>query len=238
MNRIKMGPLATATDSRQAPSLDFSKTSFSTTGPTLFLPMHYEPGYSYPLVVWLHSDGDDRQQLNRILPEISMRNYVGVGPEALAGNRHTGYVWEQTAAGIDHAVQSVCDAIDYAQMNLNINTERILLAGYGAGGTMAYRVGLEIPQLVSGIVSLNGALPEQATPLRGWMDCRDLPVFWGHCRKSLQFSEERLCHQLKLLHVAGFTVTLRQYPHGDELPTQMLSDLDRWIMEMIGSAII
>jgi len=233
-----MGPLATATDSRQAPSLDFSTDSLVTSDPTLFLPMHYESGHSYPLIVWMHSDGDDRQQLNRILPEISMRNYVGVGPEAMVGNEHSGYIWEQTGDSIDHAVQSVCDAIDYAQMNLNINTDRILLAGYGAGGTMAYRVGLEIPQIISGIVSLNGALPEQSTPLRGWMDCRELPVFWGHCRKSLQFSEERLCQQLKLLHVAGFTVTLRQYPNGDELPAQMLSDLDRWIMESISSAIL
>ena len=233
-----MGPLATSTDSRQAPALDLSKRPISSIDPTLFLPMHYESGYSYPLIVWLHSDGDDGRQLNRILPEISMRNYVGVGPEAMVGNEHVGYFWQQSGQSIDHAVQSVCDAIDYAQMNLNINTDRILLAGYGAGGTMAYRVGLEIPQVVSGIVSLNGALPEQATPLRDWMNCRELPVFWGHCRKSLEFSEERLCDQLKLLHVAGFSVTLRQYPHGDELPTQMLNDLDKWIMEMIGSAIL
>lgn len=239
MNRIKLGPLATATCTQEAPSFDFSKSSIgSATDSTLFVPLHYEASYAYPLIVWLHSDGDDRNQLSQIMPELSMRNYVGVGPRALEGNEQRGYHWEQSTASIDYSIQAVCDAIDYARMTLNINSERIFLAGYGAGGTMAFRVGLEIPEVVSGIVSLNGPMPDEFTPLRDWMRCRDLPLFWGHCRKSLAFGEEQLCAQLKLLHVAGFSVTLRQYPNGDELPTQMLGDFDRWIMEMIETSIL
>lgn len=238
MNRIKIGPLATATCNPKAPALDLSKQWFaSPADPTLFVPMHYESGYSYPLIVWLHSDGDDRDELSRVMPELSMRNYVGVGPQAASGNEHHGYYWEQTPSCINHSVQAVCDAIDYARMTLNISSERIFLAGFGAGGTMAYRVGLEVPEIVSGIISLNGPMPDDLTPLRDWMRCRELPLFWGHCRQSLEFSEDKLCEQLKLLHVAGFSVTLRQYPNGDELPTQMLGDLDRWIMEMIQSAV-
>lgn len=238
MNRIKIGPLATATCSQQAPALDPAKKTFgAATDPTLFVPMHYESGYAYPLIVWLHSDGDDHYQLSRIMPEISMRNYVGVGPRAMRGNERSGYYWQQSSSSIDFSIQAVCDAIDHARMTLNVNSDRIFLGGYGAGGTMAARVGLEIPELVSGILSLNGPLPDDLTPLRQWMRCRDLPVFWGHCRKSLEFGEEQLCAQLKLLHVAGFSVTLRQYPNGDELPTQMLTDLDRWIMEMIESSV-
>jgi phospholipase/carboxylesterase len=200
--------------------------------------MHYESSYSYPLIVWMHSDGDDRNQLARIMPELSMRNYVGVGPQAAVGNESRGFSWEQTPASIDHSIQAVCDAVDHARMTLNINSERIFLAGYGAGGTMAYRVGMEIPEVVSGIVSLNGPMPSQLTPLRDWMRCRELPLFWGHCRKSIEFGEQKLCDQLKLLHIAGFSVTLRQYPNGDELPTQMLDDLDGWIMGMIKSSIV
>lgn len=200
--------------------------------------MHYEPGYAYPLIVWMHSDGDDRNELSRIMPELSMRNYVGVGPQAVSGNDSHGFYWEQTGDSINHSVQAVCDAIDHARLTLNINSERIFLAGYGAGGTMAYRVGMELSEVVSGIISLNGPMPSERTPLRDWMRCRELPLFWGHCRNSIEFGEPQLCDQLKLLHVAGFSVTLRQYPNGDELPVQMLSDLDRWIMETIETSII
>src|SRR4051794_19841644 len=46
----------------------------------VFAPLHYESNYAYPLLVWLHGPGDDESQLKRIMPLISMRNYVGVGP--------------------------------------------------------------------------------------------------------------------------------------------------------------
>ena len=36
-----------------------------------------------------------------------------------------------------------------------------------------------------------------------------------------------------LFHAAGMSVTLRQYPCGDELTTQMLRDLDVWLMEQV-----
>ena len=45
-----------------------------------FLPLHYEHGYAYPLIVWLHGHGDDERQLRRIMPLLSMRNYLAVAP--------------------------------------------------------------------------------------------------------------------------------------------------------------
>jgi hypothetical protein len=38
---------------------------------------------------------------------------------------------------------------------------------------------------------------------------------------------------LRLLHSAGCTVALRQYPGGDELTTGMLADINRWMMERV-----
>jgi len=38
---------------------------------------------------------------------------------------------------------------------------------------------------------------------------------------------------LRLLHTAGISVTLRQYPCEHQLSEQMLRDVDRWIMEQI-----
>ena len=45
----------------------------------LFTPLHYERNYAYPLIVWLHGPGDDERQVTRVMPLVSMRNYVGVG---------------------------------------------------------------------------------------------------------------------------------------------------------------
>jgi phospholipase/carboxylesterase len=36
-----------------------------------------------------------------------------------------------------------------------------------------------------------------------------------------------------LFHSAGMVVSVRQYPCGDELTTQMLHDADVWMMERV-----
>jgi len=54
-----------------------------------------------------------------------------------------------------------------------------------------------------------------------------------HCRDSETYSVDQVCDELALFHAAGMSVTLRQYPCGDELTTQMLRDLDVWLMEQV-----
>jgi len=54
-----------------------------------------------------------------------------------------------------------------------------------------------------------------------------------HCRDSVAYPVARVCDELMLFHAAGMSVTLRQYPCGDELTTQMLRDLDVWLMEQV-----
>lgn len=206
--------------------------------PKLFLPLHYEPNYKYPLIVWLHSGGDDAAQLLRVMPSISLRNFVGVAPAGNLGSPAKGYQWSQSPSGISAAVERVSQAIDHAQIKASIRPDRVFLAGFGNGGTMALRVGFELSHLVAGVLSFNGPFPQGMTPLRDWMSCRKVPLFWSHGRKSEEFCEGKLCDQLKLLHIAGFNVTLRQYPHGDELPASALADANRWIMESISSAIV
>lgn len=261
MNRIQLSPLATLTTTHDPSQTEASQptpaaaqiarslrgltpepagssaTKSALTTPSLFTPLHYEPGYAYPLIVWLHSNGDDQNQIQRMMPSISLRNFVAVSPQANVGSQAAGYHWQQSSSGIEEAQAAVMQAIDHAQLKLNIAPHRIFLAGYGGGGTMALRVALELSHCLAGVVSINGPLPSGLTPLRDWMSCRQLPIFWAHCRKSQEFPESLLCDQLKLLHVGGFSVTLRQYPAGDELPAQSLQDLNNWIMESFASTI-
>ena len=260
MNRIKISPLATRpleeNNSAKSESSNLklqcsddlfeqSETalplgindSFSISDSCLFVPLHYEANYKYPLVVWLHNNGDDPQQLHRVMPKLSLQNFVAIAPHAALGDEHTGFYWEQDAASINFAADAVIGAIDYAMARTNICTDRIYIAGFGAAGTMAYRVALTHPDIFGGVASINGPLPEGETPLGRWGSSRNIEVFWAHYRKSSEFDQEILCRQLKLLHVAGFSVTLRQYPGGDELAAPALADLNRWIMQMNDSTI-
>jgi phospholipase/carboxylesterase len=61
-------------------------------------------------------------------------------------------------------------------------------------------------------------------------------VLLATARRSTRYPEAQVCRDLRLLHSAGVSVTLRQYPGGDELTTTMLADLDRWMMAIVSSA--
>lgn len=258
MNRIKISPLAshpidettTSTKGILIPKMEKACQSsddmdlglaiaspFSIADSCLFVPLHYEKNYRYPLIVWLHSNGDDPQQLHRIMPQLSLQNFVAVAPSAPVGNCQTGFHWDQDLECIDYATDAVVQSVDYAMARTNIAADRIFVGGYGAAGTMAFRVALTHPDLLAGVASLNGPLPEGNAPFGQWGVSRNLEVFWAHCRKSAEFAQEKLCEQLRLLHVAGFSVTLRQYPGGDQLSSAALSDLNRWMMDTIDTTI-
>jgi phospholipase/carboxylesterase len=126
----------------------------------------------------------------------------------------------------------VSAAIDDASRQLNISSSRVFIGGEGCGGTMAFRLGFSRPEWFAGVLSLNGELPSGFNPLARLNACRRLPVFWTQCRRQSAFDEGTLGQNLRLLHAAGFNLTLRQYPSGDQRAS-MLADANRWIMELV-----
>lgn len=200
----------------------------------LFAPLHYEAHYAYPLIVWLHGSGDDERQLTRIMPIVSLRNYVAVAPRGFplpSGGAY--YGWPQTPDRIQEAEQRIAECVEAASERLNIASKRVFLAGFDAGGTMAFRAAMDLPHRFVGVLSIGGSFPTGHTPLRRLAEARRLQVFLTAGRDSLRYPAAAVCDDLRLLHAAGMSVTLRQYPCGHELSPQMLRDADRWIIEQI-----
>ena len=44
-----------------------------------FLPTGYEPNYPYPLLVFFHGHGSNEEQILRLAPRLSRRNYICIG---------------------------------------------------------------------------------------------------------------------------------------------------------------
>jgi phospholipase/carboxylesterase len=201
----------------------------------LFVPHHYEPNYAYPLLVWLHGPGDDQRQLGRVMPHLSLRNYVAVGPcgcsAPLPGE--LGFRWSQTPRAIEQAEQRVFDSIDFACGRYHIAAEHVFLGGFQCGGTMALRVGLQHPERFAGVLSIGGSFPEGLSPLARLRQIRQLPIFIAQGRDSLEYPLQQSCDELRLFHVAALHVTLRQYPCADDLTTAMLADANAWLMEQV-----
>ena len=207
-----------------------------------FLPLHYESGYAYPLIVWLHGRGDNEQQLRRVMPLVSMRNYMAVAPRGLPvgsannanlANDRQQYGWPQSDEPIQQAEQRVFDSIERAGRKCHVNARRVFLAGFDCGGTMAMRIAMSHPGRFAGVLSLCGAFPAGRTPFGNLTAARRLGIFLASGHKSLRYPASRVCEDLRLMHSAGLSITLRQYPCGHELMPQMLADVDRWIIEQI-----
>jgi phospholipase/carboxylesterase len=202
---------------------------------SLFAPLHYEQNYAYPLVIWLHGPGDNERQLQRVMPLVSMRNYVSIGPRAphrVEGGEF-GYQWTQSDSDVFTAEQCVFECVNLVAERFNIAAGRIFLAGYQCGGTMAFRLGLKHPQRFAGVLSLGGPFPSGNTPLAFLEDARRLPLFITQGRYSTMYPVETTCQELRLFHSAGMHVTFRQYPCGDDLLPQMLHDMNVWIMDRV-----
>ena len=125
---------------------------------SLFSPLHYEQDYAYPLIVWLHGAGGDENQLKRIMPHVSMRNYVAVAPrgttEMETASGRPAYTWCQSTDAIAEAESHVMQCVEIAQQRLKVHPQRIVLAGMAEGGTMALRLAMAQPNFFAGAMSL------------------------------------------------------------------------------------
>jgi len=241
MNRISTQPLeaAEAVESNLSFRVDQAeqpapcRRSFPS---SVVVPMHYEKNYAYPLVVWLHADGHHERQLSNVMQLVSMRNYVAMAPRGVApvnGTGQMGFAWPAEEAAILTAEYRVYECIEQAQQRFNIHAGRVFLAGYEAGGTMALRIALRNPHCFAGAMTIGGPFPRGHMPLMQLDAARSLPLFVAHGRDAENYSIDQSCLDLRLIHSAGLSVALRQYPCGDEMTTNMLSDMDAWIMEQV-----
>jgi phospholipase/carboxylesterase len=202
----------------------------------IFVPMHYERNYAYPLLIWLHGPRDDERQLQRIMPLVSLRNYVAIAPRSTHAGRSSeerNVCWTQDEAGIVRAEQAVYACVEQAQARFHVDPRRIFLAGLQDGGTMALRIGLRAPHRFAGLLTIGGPFPRGNSPLLHLDEVRRLPLFIANGRDAALYPVDTACDELRLFHAAGLNVTLRQYPCGDELTTRMLHDMDGWIMEQV-----
>ena len=146
-----------------------------------------------------------------------------------------GYRWRPVDDCSDAAGQRVDECIELARERFNIAPRRIFLAGFDAGGSMALRVAFDRPDRFCGVLSLCGQFPARKAGLGNLLAIRRLPVFITAGRYSEEYASPAVCEDLRLLHSAGVSITLRQYPCAQELSPQMLADMDRWIIEQFTS---
>ncbi len=176
----------------------------------VFVPQGYEPGYDYPLIVWL-ADPAGPFDLGRAMMRLSLRNFVGVQPA--------------------HGDTAVWRAIDRVADRLSIHPKRIWLVGHREGGTEAFRMACRHPDVFAGAVSLGGSFPLDEPVLARLHDIRRMPMLMCATSASVTAAPETLDRTLRLFHACGGTLAVRIYQRGDELSRTTLNDVNRWLMD-------
>jgi phospholipase/carboxylesterase len=202
-----------------------------------FLPLHYEPNYHYPLIVWLHSDGFNENQVDHVLPHVSLRNYIAAGVRGIRAADSLGhrFDWHDSPAAVAAAEESVAQTVVEATQRFSVHPSRIILAGYGSGGTMAIRIALRDPEHFAAVASLGGAMPagphlcSNLSQLRA----RQMPMLWSWATSGPRFDPDRLGQDVRLAMMIKASVEIRQYSAEDEMDTVTLSDLNDWIMRRV-----
>jgi phospholipase/carboxylesterase len=202
-----------------------------------FLPTGYEPNYAYPLLVFFHGRGSNEEQILKLAPRLSRRNYICVGlrgPERLepVAEGGPGYTWSATGECDALTEDYVFRAIQQTRRSYHVHSERIYLAGVCEGATLAYRLGLSFPERFAGVISLNGTLPPRGSLFLRLPEVRQLRAFIGHGIANPVIPLASARSDFRLLYTAGLDVRLHTYPATHRLHADMLRDINRWIMAL------
>ena len=183
----------------------------------LFMPQGYEPGYDYPLLVWLADD--DGFDLGRVMTRTSLRNFVAVQPgRPEAGEDLEDAVWR---------------AIDAIRDRASIHPRRIFLAGRRAAGTEAFRIACRHPDAFGGVVSIGGGFPLAESSFARLREVRRLPMLMCCRAAAARTAAEQTDRTLRLFHAAGAMLAMRIYPGRRDLSRAVLADVNRWLMDEI-----
>jgi pimeloyl-ACP methyl ester carboxylesterase len=193
----------------------------------LFTPLGHEPGYDYPLLVWLPEDHEMSAlkkpfNLGRVMKRVSLRNFVAVQPVIAAD--------DSPATGLEEAVWR---SIERVRDRIAIHPERIFLVGQGVGGSNAFRIACRHPREFAGVISLGGPFPLDEGLFGQLADVRRLPMLFCCQRSSVLDQAAHTDRTLRLFHAAGAALAMRIYPGSSDLSKSVLADVNRWVMDEV-----
>jgi len=207
---------------------------------SLFRPEHYEPGYAYPLVIWLHSDGGSEHDLHQIMPQISLRNYLGLSFRAPAidpAAPDNGYHWPDSHLFAAQFMESIQKTVLELSKVLNIHQDRIYLAATGSGCSMATKLLLKAPHFFAGAALFNGNFSDKDFQKTSGASLKKNRVLLDR-RSTAQSDSKHSAQWLgRMWETTGADIqTVNSLKPETTQESELFSLLDRWIMEGISTA--
>ncbi len=208
-----------------------------------FLPEGYEPRYPYPLIVLFHRHGGNEEQVLKLAPRLSRRNFVVVslrGSEVLteSPSDRPAYGWGHGPDATERVTDYLLRAVEQTRRTYHVHSERVYLVGVGDGSTAAYKTAFALGDRIAGVAALNGSVPrpENGCPVFRLDQVRPLKVFIGHGLANDSVPYDVAQRDRRLFYTAGSDVRLCGYPTAHKIHPEMFKDLNKWVMGHVNAA--
>jgi phospholipase/carboxylesterase len=225
------------------PMEGFYETSLNT-DPALpvrtFLPEQHMLRYAYPLLILFHGHGGNEEQVLRLAPHFSRRNFISISLRApkQIGRRADGSPacsWSESST--ETLTDMVYAAVKQTRRSYQIHSERVYLVGLNEGAGAAYRAAFQLADQVAGVVALNGSVPRvQGKIALGQLDSiRKQKVFIGQSTANDPVNYLEAIRDQKLFYAAGAEVQFARYRSESRLPGLMFQSVNRWIIQQMNT---
>ena len=120
------------------------------------------------------------------------------------------------------------------EINLNIPSERIILAGFSQGAAMALHCGLRYSQKLGGILAMSGYLPlAEKLSQEITIANREIPIFMAHGMQDnvVDFSWAKISQNY--LEALNYQVNFQTYSMDHSICWEELVDIKNWLVTLL-----
>lgn len=141
---------------------------------TVMLPTEYHADHKYPLIIALHSQGQNPEHELRFWcgstdrPGQALRHgYIVIAPNYAPGRSNYDY-----SPNVHHIV---LEALHDARRRFHIDSDRVFLSGHGMGGDAAFDLGFSHPDLFAGVIPFAGVSDRYCKFY--WQNAKEVPWY-------------------------------------------------------------
>jgi len=202
-------------------------------------------------VIWLHGLGVDGHDFEPIVPELQLPDSLPVRfvfPHAPKRAVTINFnmimpAWfdildiagphKVNVADILESSQQLADLIQ-AETRRGLPPDRIILAGFSQGGTIALHTGLRYDKKLAGIMALSTYLPtvDQLADERSEAN-RDIPIFMAHGTGDPLIRIENAVRIRKSLDRLGYPIRWQEYPVEHTVCQEEIQDIRAWMLDIL-----
>lgn len=203
-------------------------------------------------VIWLHGLGADGSDFAPIVPELKLpvkngtrfifphaprRSITINGGMVMRGwydVRAMDLTVNEDAAGIESSAALLAELLDRETRQLD--SDRVILAGFSQGGAMALHTGLRYRQRLAGLMALSAYLPlsDRLAEADGGSN-RATPILMMHGVYDPVIPVRTAEQSCALLRAREYQVEWRQYAMQHAVCPQQIDDISQWMSQVLSA---